>query len=90
MASRVGLDKATVIKAAVALADKGGLEAVTMGKLAQDLGVRPPSLYHYLPQGIDGLRRELALQSWHDQIDLLGKAVMGKSGHEAIRAMATL
>jgi AcrR family transcriptional regulator len=90
MGSRVGLDKTAVVNAAVELADAGGLEAVTMGKLAERLGVRTPSLYHYLPQGIEGLRRELALQSWHDQIDLLGQAIMGKSGRDAITAMASL
>jgi AcrR family transcriptional regulator len=43
-----------VLSAAVALADKEGLAALTMRRLAADLGVEAMSLYHHLP-GKDGL-----------------------------------
>jgi AcrR family transcriptional regulator len=37
-----------VLRAAVALADEGGLEAVTMRKLAKELGVEAMSLYNHV------------------------------------------
>jgi AcrR family transcriptional regulator len=43
-----------VLGAAVALADTEGLAAVTMRRLAADLGVEAMSLYHHVP-GKDGL-----------------------------------
>ena len=36
------------MRAAIALADKGGIEALSMRKLAEELGVEAMSLYHYL------------------------------------------
>lgn len=45
---RVPLSKERVLRAAVALADKGGLDALTMRGLAQDLGVEAMSLYYHV------------------------------------------
>jgi AcrR family transcriptional regulator len=87
MATRVGLSKATVIDAAAALADEAGLEQVTLASIAQRLGIRAPTLYHYFP-GQVGLQRELALRGLRDLNDAMGHSVMGKSGDDAIRALA--
>ena len=46
---RPGLDVDTVVDAAVAAADRSGLEALTMRRLAADLGVAPMTLYTYVP-----------------------------------------
>jgi AcrR family transcriptional regulator len=43
------LTKERVFHAAVELADRGGLESLTMRKLADELGVGVMSLYHYVP-----------------------------------------
>jgi AcrR family transcriptional regulator len=86
MAARAGLSKAAVVEAAAELADAAGLEEVTLATLAQRLGVRAPTLYHYVA-GLAGLRRELALLALHDQARELGRAVMGRSGAEAVRAL---
>ncbi|MGH3830659.1 MAG: TetR/AcrR family transcriptional regulator [Pseudonocardiaceae bacterium] len=44
-----GLDVATVVAAATDLADQEGLEAVTMRRVAQALGVGAMTLYTYVP-----------------------------------------
>lgn len=87
MATRAGLNKTSVIDVAAALADEVGLEHVTLASLAQRLHVRAPTLYHYFP-GQAGLQRELALRGLHDLNEVMGRAVMGKAGPEAIRALA--
>jgi AcrR family transcriptional regulator len=46
---RARLTKEEVFRAAVALADRGGLESLTMRKLAEELGVGVMSLYYYVP-----------------------------------------
>lgn len=46
---RAPLSKDRVVRAATALADKSGIETLTMRNLAQDLGVEAMSLYHYVP-----------------------------------------
>jgi AcrR family transcriptional regulator len=45
---RAGLTKAQVFRAAVRVADEGGIAALTMRKLAQELGVEAMSLYHHV------------------------------------------
>lgn len=47
-ATRHPLNKDRVLRTAIALADKGGIEALSMRKLADDLGVEAMSLYHYV------------------------------------------
>ncbi|MBA3383496.1 MAG: TetR/AcrR family transcriptional regulator [Actinobacteria bacterium] len=47
--AREPLSKERVIRTAVQLADRGGLEALTMRKLADELGVGVMSLYYYVP-----------------------------------------
>ena len=37
-----------VLRAAIGIADEGGLEALSMRKLAQELGVEAMSVYHYV------------------------------------------
>ena len=45
---RVPLSRERVLRAAVALADKGGVESLSMRKIAQELGVVPMALYKHL------------------------------------------
>jgi AcrR family transcriptional regulator len=45
---RVPLSRERVIEAAIRVADEGGLEALTMRRLAQELGVEAMSLYYYV------------------------------------------
>ncbi len=86
-ANSIPLDRATVVRAAVALADAMGLEQVTMADLAEHLKIRPPSLYNHIT-GFAGLRRELALLGQRELVERMGKAVMGKSGDDAVTALA--
>ena len=84
--SRV-LNRAAVVQAAVALIDTIGLEQVTMANLAERLQIRTPSLYNHV-QGIEGLRRELALFGMRELATKMGQVVMGKAGDEAIVVLA--
>src|SRR5204863_8542685 len=59
--ARAGLSAEAVVDAAAQLADREGLEAVTLARLAADAGVRPPSLYAHV-DGLDDLRRRLAIR----------------------------
>ncbi len=64
-----------------------GLETLSLKVLADQVGIRPPTLYHYFPAGMADLHREIALFALREQVELLGQAVMGKAGAEAIRAL---
>lgn len=58
MSTRARLDRDRVLRAAVALADEVGLEATSMRRLAEALGVTPMALYKHVAdreQLIDGM-----------------------------------
>ena len=46
--SRASLNRERVFSAAMAIADKDGIEAVTMRRLGEELGVEAMSLYHHV------------------------------------------
>ena len=46
--ARAPLSRERVLRAAVALADEGGVESLSMRKLAQRLGVVPMALYRHV------------------------------------------
>jgi AcrR family transcriptional regulator len=84
---RRGLDEGRVVDAAVVIADSDGLEAVTLARLAAELGVRAPSLYNHI-DGRDGLRRGVALRGLRELTDALRDAAVGRSGPDALAAIA--
>ncbi|MEO7261440.1 MAG: TetR/AcrR family transcriptional regulator C-terminal domain-containing protein [Jatrophihabitantaceae bacterium] len=47
-AERVQLSRDRVLQGAIAVADAGGIAALTIRTLAQELGVKPMSVYHYV------------------------------------------
>ena len=47
-ATRIPLSRDRVLRAAVDLADAGGIDSLTMRKLAQELGVEAMTLYYHV------------------------------------------
>ena len=85
---RRGLDRGRVVAAAAAIADADGLGAVSLARVAADLGVRSPSLYVHVDGGLPALRRELALLGTRELADAMRSAAVGRSGADALRAVA--
>ena len=85
--ARAGLTADALVDAAAALADREGLDAVTIARLAADAGVRAPSLYAHVG-GLDDLRRRLANRGRRDLTLALRDAATGRAGGDALRAVA--
>jgi AcrR family transcriptional regulator len=84
---RQGLDTARVVDEAGRIADADGLGEVTLARVAAALGVRAPSLYNHV-DGRAGLLRLLELRSINELGDALRDAAVGRSGADALRAIA--
>lgn len=80
---RAGLDQAAILEAAVSLADAHGVEGVSLAMLAQQLGVRPPSLYNHV-NGLPELRRQLALFSLQQLYARMEEAAGAKRDESAL------
>ncbi len=84
---RPGLSKTAVVAEAARLADERGWERLSLAELAARFGVKPPSLYNHIAS-LEALRRELAIVALHELAAALGKAAIGRSGDDAVRALA--
>ncbi len=87
MSRRAGLDQASVVEAAARLVDEEGIEQLSLGRLAERLGVRVPSLYNHVA-GLPGLKHDLAFYCLRELLDRIRRATIGKSRAEAIIALA--
>jgi TetR/AcrR family transcriptional regulator, tetracycline repressor protein len=88
-ANRVTLTFQTVVEEALALADSEGLEAVTIRRLAKELGVTPMALYwHFRSKDelLDGMAARIfeeidlsvdASAAWHEQLRALLGSMLG-------------
>jgi AcrR family transcriptional regulator len=84
---RQGLDADRLVDAAAAIADAEGLTAVTLTRVAGDVGVRTPSLYSHV-DGRDALLSALALRGVRELTAVLRAAAVGRSGADALVAAA--
>jgi AcrR family transcriptional regulator len=85
---RVGLTGDDVVAAAAGLADEFGFGAVTMGLLADRLGVRPPSLYKHVGSLAD-LQHRVATLAMTELGEVIRDAVQGRAGVDALAALLT-
>jgi AcrR family transcriptional regulator len=84
---RAGLTEDLVVAEAERMADEVGLENVSMAAVAQRLGVRQPSLYKHVAS-LPALRRAIGLRTTTALTSELARAAVGRSGEDALMAMA--
>lgn len=75
-----------IVKTASSIADKEGLNKVTLKRVAEELGIRSPSLYNHI-SSLDDLWREMAHHGMKSMTCGMKEAVIGKFGGAAIKIM---
>jgi AcrR family transcriptional regulator len=83
----MGLDAGRVVDVAAGIADAEGLAAVTLARVAGDLGVRAPSLYNHVDGRAD-LLRAIAVIGVRELTAALREAAVGRSSADALIAAA--
>jgi AcrR family transcriptional regulator len=83
---RVGLTGDDVVASAAGLADEIGFHGITMGLLADRLGVRAPSLYKHVG-GLADVQHRLATLAMTELGEVIRDAVAGRAGRDALAAM---
>lgn len=81
------LDRKTIIEVAGNMADKNGIASVTLKVLADELGIKSPSLYKHFSGGLDELNKEIMLYGWSSLESEITRAAIGKAKEDAIRAI---
>jgi AcrR family transcriptional regulator len=85
---RAGLSSQDVVAAAAELADEVGYKGLSMGLVAQRLGIRTPSLYKHVDDLAD-LRHRVATQAMTELGEAFRDALQGRSGLDALTALLT-
>jgi AcrR family transcriptional regulator len=84
---RAGLTPALVTEVSAALADDIGFSQLSMGLLAERLGVKTPSLYKHVTSQAD-LNHRIAVLAMTELADAIRDATQGRAGSDALIAGA--
>ncbi len=87
MGRKLGLTRDQIIEAGAAIADRDGLDALSLASVASTLGVRSPSLYNHV-DGLTGLRRQLTMHASGLLSIELANSIEGLQATQALRAIA--
>ncbi len=84
---RTRIDLDSVIAAAIELVDTGGLESLTLSKVAEALEVRPSALYTHV-DGAGHLHYVVAVAATDNLTAAVRNAAIGVAGRDAVIAVA--
>lgn len=87
MGRKAGITIDDIVDVAAVLADRDGLAAASLTAVAEELGIKTPSLYNHV-KGVAGLRRLLAMRGSQVLLEEFRLATEGLQGAEALRAIA--
>ena len=83
---RQPVDEDRVVAVAAEIADREGLDAVTLTRVANELGVRQPALYRHVESYHD-LVRSLSLRGRELLAEAISQAAIGVAGDDAVAAV---
>jgi AcrR family transcriptional regulator len=84
---RAGLTPGEVVRVAADIADETSFASVTLGLVAERLGVRAPSLYKHV-DGLADLQHRIATLAMTEFGDIARDAAAGLAGRDALAALA--
>lgn len=84
---RAGLSTAAVVDAAIHLVDEQGGAALTLAAVASRTGVAAPSLYKHV-RSLEALQQKVSARATAELAQALSTSVGGRSGEDALRAVA--
>ncbi|AGL17225.1 TetR/AcrR family transcriptional regulator [Actinoplanes sp. N902-109] len=87
--ARAGLTTERLVRAGAELADEVGFAGVTVSALARQFDVKVASLYSHVQSSQD-LRTRIALLALAELADLVTDALAGRSGKDALVALANV
>ncbi|MCL2773603.1 MAG: TetR/AcrR family transcriptional regulator, partial [Oscillospiraceae bacterium] len=87
MSKQRNLTEQAVMTAAVTLVEQNGYNSLNISSLAEELDIKPPSLYNYI-SGIDDVMRKLAVIVLLRMEEAVKTAAVGRSEESAVRAIA--
>ena len=84
---RIGLDTAQVVEEAGRMADRDGIDAVSISSLARTFGVSHAALYNHIGS-VDALRTEIAILGMKELAAVASDATIGRARRDAVTSLA--
>ena len=84
---RAGLTADEIVRAAAEVSDETSFANLTLGLVAERLGVRPPSLYKHV-DGLADLQHRVAVLAMTELGEIASDAAAGLAGRDALAALA--
>ena len=75
-----------IIETSAKLANKVGLENVSLKMIAEELNIKSPSLYNYF-SNLNDIKKSLMFYGWKELENEMINAGIGVSGYEALKSM---
>ena len=82
-----GVTEESIIEAAARIVNEQGEDALSLKGLAQDLGIKAPSLYNHVAS-LENVKERLMLYGWSHLEERMVRATMGVTGYEAMRRLS--
>ena len=84
-----GISYEAIIKTSALLANKIGLDNLSLKMIADELNIKSPSLYNYI-SSLDEIKRGLMIYGWKEMENKMVDSVIGVSGYDALRNMSNI
>lgn len=81
------VNREIVVQTASDIADKNGLNKVSLKVVAENIGIRTPSLYNHI-ESLDDLLLEIAHKGMREMNNQMTKAAIGNFGDTAIKCIS--
>jgi len=88
MSPKMNLSQSIIVDRALEIAERIGIEQVTMANIARELNIKPPSLYNHV-SGLDEIKQKMAEKAQHILFLQLKEAVIDEEeGAQKIKAFS--
>ncbi len=84
--SKNNISDELITQTAAALSNKVGLDNLSLKIIAEELNIKPPSLYNHI-SGLDDVKEKLMIYGWKQIENKMIDSAVGVSGYEALKNM---
>ena len=84
--SKNNINNEIIIEASARIANRIGLDNLSLKLIAEELNVKSPSLYNYV-SSLDSVKQNLMVYGWKQLEEVLVDSAVGVTGYEALKNM---
>ena len=78
-----------IIKTSAEIANRIGLDNLSLKLIAEELNIKSPSLYNHI-SSLDEVKQKLMVYGWHEMEEQMLEAAIGVSGYDALKNMCNV